>query len=86
VAIDVMDRGPGIADDDQASIFAPYVRLEDEATRHSQGSGLGLALVKAYVEDHGGRVGVAARPGGGSIFSLILPASRGERAEVGNAD
>ncbi len=86
VAIDVMDRGPGIPDDTRHTIFNPYVRLENEAIRQTQGSGLGLALVKAYVEDQGGRVGVAGRPGGGSIFSLILPARTEETPDAPAAD
>ncbi len=69
--ISVADHGRGIAPDQQGGIFDPFVRLEPEQTDH--GSGLGLSVVKAITEAHRGRVGVEARPGGGSIFWFGLP-------------
>ncbi len=69
--ISIADRGRGIAPDQQGGIFDPFVRLEPELTDH--GSGLGLSVVKAITEAHRGRVGVEARPGGGSIFWFTLP-------------
>jgi two-component system sensor histidine kinase KdpD len=68
--VDVADRGPGIPEGRRKAIFEPYVRLEDEARRESQGTGLGLALVKGYMDGQGGSVKVEPRPGGGSVFSL----------------
>ncbi|GEM_PF-2793771 len=72
VVVEVRDRGPGIAPEHRERIFAPYVRLENEETRTSQGTGLGLALVKAYAEALRGSVEVMDRPGGGSVFRLSL--------------
>jgi signal transduction histidine kinase len=71
--ISIADHGRGIAPDQEGGIFDPFVRLEPEQTDH--GSGLGLAVVKAITEAHEGRVGVEARPGGGSVFWFCLPLS-----------
>lgn len=67
VAVDVMDRGPGIPPAERRRIFEPYHRLQQE------GVGLGLALVKGLVEGQGGRVEVSDRPGGGAVFTVMLP-------------
>lgn len=75
VVVEIMDRGPGIPPERRQAIFEPYVRLEDEARRETQGTGLGLALVKGYMEGQGGSVGVGDRPGGGSTFTLRFPAA-----------
>jgi signal transduction histidine kinase len=75
IVIEVRDRGPGIPPDKHQSIFEPYARLENEETRTSQGTGLGLALVKAYATALGGTIDLHARPGGGSIFRLTLQAA-----------
>lgn len=73
--VHVLDRGPGIPADQRARIFEPYVRIGDEDTREHPGTGLGLALVQAYMQGHdGGSVAVAERPGGGSIFTLTFRA------------
>lgn len=68
LAIDVMDRGPGIAADARARIFEPF-----ELGRSSAGSGLGLATAAAAVRAHGGSIGVESRPGGGSDFWIRVP-------------
>lgn len=72
LAVDIMDRGPGIPESQRVAIFQPFVRLEQEDRRTSQGTGLGLALVKRYIEGQGGTVQVQERPGGGSIFTLTF--------------
>nr|MBN1228778.1 PAS domain S-box protein [Anaerolineae bacterium] len=70
--ISVADRGPGISPADQASLFRRFVRLDaQDGTQY--GVGLGLSVVKAIVEEHGGAVGVDARQEGGSIFWFTLP-------------
>jgi PAS domain S-box-containing protein len=70
--ISVADRGPGISPADQASLFCRFVRLDaQDGTQY--GVGLGLSVVKAIVEEHGGEVGVDARKGGGSVFWFTLP-------------
>ncbi len=67
VAIDVMDRGPGIPLQERRRIFEPYHRLQQE------GVGLGLALCKGLVEGMGGRIEVSDRAGGGACFTVTLP-------------
>ena len=75
----VADDGPGIAPADQERIFERFYRPAPGDGRRSPGSGLGLPIVKALVELHGGRVWVESAPGQGSTFSMALPlAAAGE--------
>lgn len=81
VEIAVLDRGPGIPAEMHECIFEPYRRLGNEETRTSQGTGLGLALVKACQLAQQGTVEIMNRPGGGSIFTLTFhPVSEGGEA------
>jgi signal transduction histidine kinase len=74
VAIEVADRGPGIAREDLPRLFEPFYRGRSAA--RVAGSGLGLSLVRQVVEAHGGKVTVAPGPGGrGALFTLYLPAA-----------
>jgi two-component system sensor histidine kinase KdpD len=68
----VADRGAGIPAEERANLFSRFVRLSGSATEQV-GIGLGLSVVKAIVEGHGGDVGVEDRPGGGSVFWFTLP-------------
>ncbi len=72
----VADRGPGIAPEDRSNLFRSFVRLgsSDDA---QYGIGLGLAVVKTIVDEHGGKVGVEARPRGGSLFWFTVPTDGG---------
>jgi signal transduction histidine kinase len=72
VAIMVSDSGIGISPADQERIFERFFRAS--AVRSHDGSGLGLSIVKAIIEGHGGRVLVASEPGQGSSFTLLLSA------------
>ena len=71
VIVEVADTGPGIAAADQPYIWEELYR--GEAARGVPGSGLGLALVKAIAERHGGQVVLSSRPGQGSLVLLHLP-------------
>ena len=72
----VADNGPGISDEYHEKIFHRFFRVKDEATRHIVGTGLGLPIVKAIVEDLLGTVTVDSEPGRGSTFRVRLPAVR----------
>jgi signal transduction histidine kinase len=71
--IAVADDGPGIAPEDQARVFERYYRPVHGDGRRNPGSGLGLPIVKALAELHGGRAWVESMPGQGSTFSVALP-------------
>jgi signal transduction histidine kinase len=73
----VRDTGPGIPADEQSRIFDRLFR--GDTSRTERGLGLGLSLVKAVVEAHGGTVQVASEPGRGSTFSVRLPLDGGLR-------
>jgi signal transduction histidine kinase len=73
VAITVRDTGPGIPAEEQEKIWQRLYR--GDHSRSQRGLGLGLSVVKALVEAHGGTVAVANHPGGGAIFTVELPAS-----------
>jgi two-component system sensor histidine kinase KdpD len=74
--VSVKDRGPGLSDAQQASLFAPHVRGDHPGVR---GAGLGLAVCKAIAEAHGARLTHRHRSGGGSRFSLLLPVESAAR-------
>lgn len=76
--INVADRGPGIPAAERSNLFRRFVRLDNQESEQ-YGVGLGLYVVKTTLEQHGGRVGVDDRPGGGSIFWVELPVEAGER-------
>ena len=74
VEISVSDTGVGIAPEDQEAIFEEF-RQVGTAARKVEGTGLGLALSKKFVELHGGRIWVESEMGAGSTFRFTLPMS-----------
>lgn len=71
--VSVADQGAGIDDMEQNLIFDKFYRGKNQRYR-VQGTGMGLAIVKAIVEAHGGRIGVTSQLGCGSVFHFRLPA------------
>jgi signal transduction histidine kinase len=69
----VEDEGPGIPEDERQRVFEPFVRLESSRNEATGGTGLGLTLVKAIAESHGGAVKLENRPGGGLRARMHLP-------------
>ena len=66
-------QGPGISIDDQKKLFEPFIQLGRFESREQPGTGLGLVIVKKYVEMHGGNVRVESKKGTGSKFSFTIP-------------
>lgn len=75
IKIEVADRGPGISRQYRELLFHRFEYPVSDQDRRQVGAGLGLSVVKAIVDAHGGRVEVEDRPGGGSIFWFTLPAA-----------
>jgi two-component system sensor histidine kinase KdpD len=76
VLFSVADQGPGIGEQELGLIFDKFYRGADQRYR-VQGTGMGLPIVKAIVEAHGGTIGVISQLGQGSVFSFTLPIARG---------
>jgi two-component system sensor histidine kinase KdpD len=75
VVISVADQGAGIDDMEQGLIFDKFYRGKNQRYR-VQGTGMGLAIARAIVEAHGGKIGVTSQVGSGSVFYFSLPLSR----------
>jgi PAS domain S-box-containing protein len=75
--IEVEDNGIGIRAEDIGKLFSEFQQLDAGKSKKYQGTGLGLALTKRLVEAHGGYVGVASKPGEGSVFYAVLPVRYG---------
>jgi two-component system, NtrC family, sensor kinase len=73
VEISVSDTGIGIAVEDQEAIFQEFRQVGTDYARKREGTGLGLALARRFIDLHGGRIGVKSRLGEGSTFTIDLP-------------
>jgi two-component system OmpR family sensor kinase len=73
VRLEVADDGPGLEPDVAARVFERFFRSDPARTRARGGSGLGLSIVAAVAEAHGGRVSVETAPGAGARFVVELP-------------
>jgi signal transduction histidine kinase len=76
VVLRVEDEGPGLPARVRDRLFEPFVSTKDA------GMGLGLSICRRIVESHGGEIAAADRPGGGTVFTVRLPAVAGRRAPV----
>jgi signal transduction histidine kinase len=74
VAIRVRDQGLGITAAERRAIFRKFVRGSAAAAANVKGSGVGLAMVKHIIAAHHGEIRVDSTPGGGSTFTVVLPA------------
>ena len=73
VTIQVIDEGPGIAEDEMGRVFDPFVRLETSRSRDTGGTGLGLSIARSVVQGHGGEITLSNRPQGGLAVVIRLP-------------
>ncbi|APH38671.1 sensor histidine kinase [Methanohalophilus halophilus] len=71
--VSVKDTGIGIPEDAHKDIFNNFKQVDSSATRKYEGTGLGLALVKEYIEMHGGDIWIESEVGKGSTFTLVIP-------------
>jgi len=73
VELRVSDRGPGLSEEDASHVFERFYRVDGSRARASGGVGLGLAIVSAVAEAHGGEAVAEETPGGGATFVVSLP-------------
>jgi len=73
----VTDNGPGIPPGDRQHVFERFYRADKSRSAASGHTGLGLAIAKAIVDNHGGRITVHTNCGEGSVFEVTLPAHQG---------
>ncbi|CAO4172394.1 ATP-binding protein [Methylorubrum aminovorans] len=86
VAVEVIDDGPGIPDAERSAMLQPFVRGDRARNLDAaSGFGLGLSIVVAIVEGHGGRLTLENRPGGGFCARIELPLAAGRTGEAGAA-
>jgi signal transduction histidine kinase len=76
VEIAVKDTGVGIAPKDQEAVFEEFRQVGRDYTTKQEGTGLGLALTRRFVELHGGKLSLKSAPGKGSTFTFTLPLNR----------
>lgn len=71
----IQDSGPGIPEQDFERVFQPFVRLEESRNKETGGIGLGMAIARSIVRNHGGDISLANLPGGGLTVTIHLPPS-----------
>lgn len=76
VLLGVADEGPGLPPELASRVFDPFVRGDPVRSREVGGNGLGLSVVRAIVEAHGGSLRYRPAPGGGALFEMVLTTSR----------
>lgn len=81
--LEVIDKGPGMSQQDASRVFERFYRTDASRTRASGGTGLGLSIVDSLVQAHGGSVAVTTAPGQGCRFRVSLPRIADVPAHVG---
>lgn len=81
VRVEVTDNGIGIGEEALTRLFEPFTQEDSSATRRYDGTGLGLTLVKHFVEAMGGTVDVRSQSDEGSTFTLTLPQNAGRASQ-----
>jgi signal transduction histidine kinase len=78
VTLEIADNGPGIPADHLESVFEPFYTTKPSG----EGTGLGLAVVRSIIEEHGGSITAENGAGGGALFRVSLPAAVPEPAHA----
>ena len=86
VWVSVRDTGIGIQPDDMPKLFHEFSQVDSSASRQQQGTGLGLALSKRFVETHGGTIGCESVSGTGATFWFVLPTEGPLRKPAGGVE
>lgn len=81
VIVEICDEGPGLGEQDIARAFEPFFRAESSRSRSTGGMGLGLAIVEAAAQAHGGSVELSNRPQGGLCARVTLPIEQAPAVE-----
>ena len=76
IALEVVDQGVGIAEDQLQTILEPFGRAETATVADGRGVGLGLPLCRRLIELHGGRLEIDSTPGVGTVVSVVFPGNR----------
>jgi signal transduction histidine kinase len=84
--VSISDTGCGIKPEDTGRLFVEFTQVDSSASRRQQGTGLGLALCRKFVEMHGGTIGAESIHGRGSTFWFILPVEGPVRRRIGGAE
>lgn len=71
--ITITDKGPGIPDEMQEKVFTPFFRLESSRSKETGGTGIGLAVARSIVRQHGGDIILRNKEGGGLVATVTLP-------------
>jgi len=83
IIISVKDTGIGISKENQKKIFQRFLQVDDSLSRNTEGSGIGLSLVKSFVYMHGGEITVESDCGKGSNFIIKIPVKILDKTEEG---
>ncbi len=81
----VQDTGPGIPPEDVERIFEPFQQVRQSQWRRQEGAGLGLAISRRFIEQHGGRMWAESEPGAGARFLFLLPLPQASRLHAASA-
>jgi signal transduction histidine kinase len=74
--LEIQDQGIGISPEHREKLFQAFYRVDSSSTAQIPGTGLGLVIVKAIVEHHGGRIWLESAPGQGTTFFVLIPGRR----------
>jgi signal transduction histidine kinase len=78
IIVDIKDTGIGMSKEMQENLFTPQMKKLSKARKENKGAGIGLLLVKGFIEKHGGKIWVESEVGRGSDFKFTIPTFNGQ--------